>query len=559
MSMKLGMVLMAMLLTTVGLLGNRQRGIAVVVTGAAIDKSQESLKRQQRLAYFADEARIDELVSQLSEKYRAQNVAIRDVKLISMTEDRVIPNQTVIVEKARISQVGPSSSIKVPSGMRVIDGNGNYLVSGLTDMHVHEFVSSSQHLLNLMEGVTTIRDMDGFPWTLRMRENVRRGKLLAPNMYITGEILNGEPMGPYARVVDTPEAGREAVREDKAAGFDFVKVHNVMKPEVYQAVLAEAREQKIDVVGHVPQGIKVAEAIRLGQKTLEHFKGYILDNSLTISDEDYVTATKGADIWLCPTFSTYRDRIRGPEVLKDLALPEMRYTSWRDRLNWKQRADEPITPLTETRQRILPMEEQIFKQLLPIEARFIAGTDSGGGYALMPPGFILHEELRIFQENGLSPIESLKTTTLNAAAAMGRSAEFGSIEPGKRADMILVTADPLKDSANLSKIQTVIVRSIVLERRDLDEIGKSIRAIYDPQPMPTSATVATAFDIKEMTRRMELLHEKGYVFRTQDLDQLETLLREEGHPTDAAAVAGLKYQSGLRAFDLGNAPSESHQ
>ena len=513
---------------------------AVVVTGAPIDQSQESLKRQQKLAYFADEARIDELVFQLSEKYRAQNVAIQDVNLISMTEGRAIPHQTVIVRKGRISQVGPSPSIKAPSGMRVINGNGNYLVPGLTDMHVHEFVSSSQQLLNLMEGVTTIRDMDGFPWTLRMRENMRRGELLAPNMYITGEILNGEPMGPYARVVTTPEAGREAVREDKTAGFDFIKVHNIMKPEVYEAVLAEAHEQKIDVVGHIPHGIKVAEAIRLGQKTIEHFKGYILDSSLTISDEDYVTATKGADVWLCPTFSTYRQHLRGPEVLQDLALPEMRYTSWRDRLDWKQRADEPKTPLTQARQRILPMEEQIFKQVLPIGARFIAGTDSGGGYALMPPGFILHEELRILQANGLSPFETLKTTTVNAAAAMGRSAEFGSIEPGKRADMILVTADPLADSANLSKIQTVIVRGIVLERKDLDEIGKSIRAIYDPQPTPASATVATALDIRGMMRRMEFLHQKDYVFRTQDLDQLEMLLREEGYTADAAGVAGLK-------------------
>jgi len=518
--------------------------IAILITGmvlvtTATAQSQESLKRQQALAYYADESRIDELLANVSARHHPQNLAICDVKLISMTEGRAIPNQTVIVEKGRISKVGPSSSIKVPSGMPIIDGKGEYLVPGLTDMHVHEFVSSSQHLLNLMEGVTTIRDMDGFPWTLRVRENVRRDALLAPNMYITGQILNGEPMGFYARVVTTPDAGREAVRADKAAGFDFIKVHNIMKPEVYEAVLDEAHMQRIDVVGHIPHGITVSEAIRLGQKTIEHFKGYILDNRLTISDEDYVTATKGADVWLCPTFSTYRQSLRGPDVLQALTLPEMRYASWRDRLDWKQRANERTTQLTQARQRILPMEEHIFKQLLPIGARFIAGTDSGGGYALMPPGFILHEELRLLQENGLSPFETLKTATVNAAAAMNRSAEFGSIERGKRADMILVTADPLADSANLLKIQTVIVRGIVLERKDLDEIGNRIRGIYDPQPTPTVATAATALDIKEMMRRMELLHQKGYVFRTQDLETLETLLREEGYAADAARAAGL--------------------
>jgi hypothetical protein len=382
--------------------------------------------------------------------------------------------------------------------------------------------------------------MDGFPWTLKMRQRVRQGELLGSSMYITGQILNGTPMGWYARVVTTPEAGRAAVREDKAAGFDFIKVHNIMKPEVYAAVLDEARKEKIDVVGHIPQGITVADAIRLGQKTMEHFKGYILDNGLTITQEDYVSATKSADIWLCPTFSAYRDELRGPEVLRILALPEMRYTSWRDRLDWKQRVNEPITPQIQALERILPMSEEIFKKLLPVGARFIAGTDSGGGFALMPPGFILHEELRIMQENGLSPLETLKTATVNAAAAMGRSGEFGSIEPGKRADMVLLTADPLIDSANLSRIQTVIVRGIVLERRDLDEIGDDIRAIYDPQPTPASATAATPLDIKQMMARMVLLHQKGFIFRTHDLKRLERLLREAGYAAEAAKVSRLE-------------------
>jgi imidazolonepropionase-like amidohydrolase len=503
-------------------------------------ESKESVERRQQLAYFADESRIDEFVLKLSAKYRTQNFTIRDVTLISVSQGRAIPNQSVVVRDGRITAVGPSASIKGARGMRTINGAGGFLIPGLTDMHVHQLVSSSQHLLNLMEGVTTVRDMDGFPWTLRIREDVRQGKLLAPNMYITGQILNGAPMGFYARVVTTPEEGRTAVREDKAAGFDFIKVHNIMKPEVYEAVLEEAHKQNIDVVGHIPHDIKVADAIRLGQKTMEHFKGYILDAGLTISQEDYVTATKGADIWLCPTFSTYRDQLRGPEVLPVLALPEMRYTSWRDRIRWKARAQEPITPQVEARQRILPMSEQIFKQLLPVGARFIAGTDSGGGYALMPPGFILHEELRIMQNNGLSPLETLRTATVNAAAAMGRSAEFGTIEPGKRADMVLLSADPLADSANLSRIEMVIVRGIVLDRKSLDAMAKGIRAIYDPQAAPLSPTAASRSEIERMIERMETLHRRGFVFRTHDLKQQEQLLQEEGQTTEAAKLVGMQ-------------------
>ena len=514
-------------------------GLAINLA-AHSQESTESLERKRLLGYYADESRIDELVMKFSTKYRPQDVVVRNVTLISVSQGRAVPGQAVLVQNGRISRIASSTSLKSVRGARIIDAHGLYLVPGLCDMHVHQLVSSSQHLLNLMEGVTSVRDMDGFPWTLRMRDSVRQGKLLAPNMYITGQILNGEPMDFYARVVTTPEQGRTAVREDKAAGYDFIKVHNIMKPEVYEAVLDEAHKRSIDVVGHVPQGIKVADAIRLGQRTIEHFKGYILDDGLVISQEDYVSATKGADVWLCPTFSTYRDYLRGPEVIPALGLLEMRYTSWRDRIDWRERAQEAMTPQTLALQRILPMSEQIFKQLLPVGARFIAGTDSGGGFALMPPGFILHEELRLMQKNGLSPLETLRTATVNAAEAMGRSAEFGAIEPGKRADMILLSADPLVDSSNLSRIETVIVRGIVLSRKDLDNIATGVRAIYDPQPTPSSPTAATRLDIRMMIQRMERLNRQGFVFRAHTLKRIEQLLQEDGEVEEAARVARLQ-------------------
>ena len=227
-------------------------------------------------------------------------------------------------------------------------------------------------------------------------------------------------------------------------------------------------------------------------------------------------------------------------MLHVLDLPEMRYTSWRDRINWRKRAEEPITPQIQAQQRILPMSEQIFKELLPVGARFIAGTDSGGGYALMPPGFILHEELRIMQTNGLSRLETLRAATVNATEAMGRSGEFGSLEPSKRADIVLLSANPLIDSANLDQIQAVIVRGIMLDLKDLNSIGRDIRKIYDPKPAPLSPTGATRSEIKRMIERMEALHRRGFVFRIQDLKQLEQLLQEEGQSAEAAKVAAMQ-------------------
>ena len=148
------------------------RLIAIVLTSHLIansQQSQDSLERKQQLAYYADESRIDEFVLSLSAKYHPENFVIQNVTVVSVTEGRAVPNQNVVVKDGRVAAIGPSVSIEKGQRVRVINGTGAYLIPGLTDSHIHQFGSSSQHLLNLMEGVTSVRDMDGFPWTLRMR------------------------------------------------------------------------------------------------------------------------------------------------------------------------------------------------------------------------------------------------------------------------------------------------------------------------------------------------------------------------------------------------------
>ena len=259
-----------------------------------------------------------------------------------MKDDSIEPNVTVIVNDGLIVAVGPSASTPVPSDAKRIDGKGRYLLPGLTDMHVHNLVSNSQPLLNLAMGVTSVRDMSGFNWMLAMRARINNGILLAPTMYITGHILNEMPMEFYATVVGTPDAARQVVRDQAAAGYDFIKVHNVMSPEVFVAVHEEAANQGLDVVGHVPHGMTVADAVASGLRTFEHFKGYILDSSLSLSDEDYVAATDGKKIWNTPTFHTYRAQLRGDEArTMVLESDEVVYVSPSDRLDWERLADTP--------------------------------------------------------------------------------------------------------------------------------------------------------------------------------------------------------------------------
>ena len=138
---------------------------------------------------------------------------------------------------------------------------------GLVDMHVHNLVSSSQHLLNLANGVTTVRDMDGFPWMLKMRDQISTNKLLAPNMYVAGHILNQRPWN-VCHSCDFADEARRVVRQQKTDGYDFIKIHNNMDLEIYSAILDESKKQKIDAVGHIPHFITIKQAVNTDRKHL---------------------------------------------------------------------------------------------------------------------------------------------------------------------------------------------------------------------------------------------------------------------------------------------------
>jgi len=475
--------------------------------------------------FFLEESRIDRKVYELSLLHHPQTFAIVHATVFPMTGDRVLSDHTVIVEDGQIISVAPTKTAPIPRNAIRIDASGQYLIPGLTDAHVHQAVSSSQHLLNLAAGITTVRDMDGFPWTLAMRDRVRQGQLLAPNLYVAGTILNAQSMGWYARVVHTPEEGRLAVREQKQAGYEFIKVHNILPVETYDAIADEAKKQGLDLIGHVPQGITVAHAIASGQRTLEHFKGYILDATLTLSDEDYVSATRGANVWNCPTFYNYRLQLRGDEARAVLGGFEMRFVSPRDKRDWLALANQPANPV---QQRVLPLSMKVFRDLLPIKARFLAGTDSGGGRAFMVPGFSLLEELRLMQEAGLTPLQALQSATVEPAKAMRKEKEFGTIEVGKRADLVLVSRDPRRSlDGFFQSIQAVSVRGVLLKRSDLDQMLQAVEDVYS-HTWPGPDVAPSASDIDEVIQTYRQLTKEGYVLRTHHLDEMSKLLREAG-------------------------------
>jgi imidazolonepropionase-like amidohydrolase len=463
---------------------------------------------------FIDEAAIEALVDRVSREHVAgPPLAFEHVAVVSLAHPGVDRDQTIVVRDGKIAAVGPAASVAVPADATVIAGAGRYAMPGLTDMHVHTELSTSNYLLDLANGVTSVREMNGSPWLLRMRERERANQALIPNLYVAGPILAAMQFEDSMTVVTTPEAARAEVRRQRAAGYEFIKVHNVVPAPIYAAICDEARAQHLDVVGHIPHDTTIATAIACGQRTFEHFKSYIDDHTLTLTHEDFVAATRGAEVWNTPTFATYRAQLRGDEARRVLALPEMRYVPARDRAAWLALADEPAKPI---QQGVLPLSEQIFRALLPIGAHFLAGTDSGGGYPYMVRGFALHDELRIMAEQGMPIADVLRTATVEPQRAMRRD-EAGTIEVGKRADLVLLRANPLEAIANLDAIDGVAVRGRWLDRTALDHILDEIAQIYAAHPAPTRA------DLDRARATLEQLRDRGTPLR----DRLLALLQEQ--------------------------------
>ncbi|HJQ36471.1 MAG TPA: hypothetical protein VKB93_04985, partial [Thermoanaerobaculia bacterium] len=359
-----------------------------------------SAAAQERWWFFFEEADTATLVQKLSKENKARTAAIVDVNLISMAgTPRVEAHQTVLVEKGRIARIGPAAEVRVPRGALRIDGRGRYLIPGLTDAHVHTLESSNDYLLQLLHGVTTVREMAGFPWLLRVRDAARANRLLVPTPYVASHLLNGGPLGIYATVVRAPEDAARAVHEQKLAGYQYIKTHNSLARDVYQAILDAAKEEHIRVIGHVPVRASISQAIAGGHFTLEHFKGYYMDNNLTMSTEDWLTPTKGADIWLCPTFYNRHPALTEAETQQLVASPLGKLVSPRLRARWLERAKEPDASSA----KVWALSQEIFAKLRSVTDRWIAGTDSGGGYRNMIPGHALIDEVETFERLGMKP------------------------------------------------------------------------------------------------------------------------------------------------------------
>ena len=438
-------------------------------------------------------------IRQLSSDLPAHQPAMAfvDVNLVPMDSERVLEGQTVIVRDGVIEMIGSSDQVQVPDDALVVDGQGKYLMPGLVDMHVH-IQDENELLLLVANGVTSVRNAWGntgkmlrlgFPDQLALRNQIEQGDLFGPTIYTAGPVMEGSPaFHPMAEVFDTPETARESVRWQASQGYDFVKVYDHLSPETYQAIIETARENDIPVFGHVPFAIGLDGVLASGQATIEHMTGYIdPDAAEFLIPEDqldeYAAKTRDAGVWNCVTMSEYPKSKETPEGFERLQnQPGMTYASPFTRIfspflylmaskaHTYEGADYP--------ERIAEMNRKMVTALHEADAGILLGTDAAQAYHV--PGFAIHEELAYLVEAGLSPYEAFEAGTRNAALVLGESDEFGTVEVGKRADLLLLEANPLEDVSNVQKRAGVMVNGRWLPEEQLQSMLAGLVESYKP-------------------------------------------------------------------------------
>jgi len=361
---------------------------------------------------------------------------------------------------------------------------------GLADMHMH--VHEPEELLSdLAWGVTTVASFSGGPQTLRWRDAVNQGTLIGPTIYTTAAILDGVPPINSTHIeVATPAEAKTVVDFEKRAGYDFVKVYNNVTPLVYHAIMAESKAQRIAVAGHIPRAVGAEKSLQEGQRVIAHAEEYYFTyfhgRPDTAIIPAIVTATKSADAWVVAMLSSTPD-ILGlmANIDSEMAFPEARYLppaifeEYRPPNNGYASRPDPAAFVA--RNRVMNAFLPVFvKALSDGQVNLLLGTDAT---SLNFPGWAAHVEIRDLVRAGLSPYQALRVATRNAGTFVAEflhpEDHFGVIEPGMRADVILLSANPLDDIVNVDSLQGVEVRGNWRPIAELRRLRDSAAAPYD--------------------------------------------------------------------------------
>jgi len=500
--------------------GKRTTIIATVIIGGLMHctpvwAQNSSAIESQAIQTLHREIGIGQILIEMRADTGQNDTVFRGVHVVDPVEETVSTPLSVLVSRGRISWIGDVTAEPDLDDAIIIDGQNMFLSPGLVDMHVHS-ESASSWLLNLANGVTTIREMGGFPWMLAARDNVNGMRLLGPTMYVAGTIINQRPLGGYAvNPVDAINT-RRIVRQQAACGYDFIKVHNILSRNLLETVATEADRHGLDLVGHVPHEISVRDSISFGMRTLEHLKGYLDDSTLRLGDTDYASASL-ENVWITPTLYGLRQYGSSEDLQSILASPEMRYVAPETRSEWQELVSPPENFLLTLFRNAMELKREIVRSLVANDARFLAGTDASN-YPFQVMGFGLVEELELMHRAGVPLRAVVRAATSEPAIAMRVGEEFGLIRVGQRADLVLLEQNPLETLSAYRSNSGVMTRGIWLSREALDDGLARLADIY-------AQNIESSSEPEQMVAH---LTDAGFVFNPRILVDASTAYSQLG-------------------------------
>ena len=433
-------------------------------------------------------------------------LVITNVSVVDPEADTLLSGQTVVIEQGRITTLAANDSLTIPEGAQQIDGSGKFLIPGLWDMHAHLGWALAPQLtmpLFIAGGVTNIRELGGFaPLELKKKwqAEIQSGALLGPRVM-------GQATAIIAWLSSEEEARQRVALVDGET--NFIKVYNQVLPDLYFALLEEANKKDVSVLGHRPRAVRAIDAAEAGHKSFEHARLFLFEcypgaeklraryraiyagedtssaplgttalrremidtHDPTLFDE-LVAAMVEHGAWFCPTHLTRKmDAFADNEAYR--TDPRLKYIHFTQRMYWDGDADGMIDvdPSPEGRKAFMDFYLkglELTGKAHRAGVKILAGTDANDTYAF--PGLGMHDELQELMKAGLTPMEALQTATVNPAEYFGLSSAYGSIAPGKVADVVMLDANPLDDIANTAAINTVIYNGNLYTRKDLDQM-----------------------------------------------------------------------------------------
>jgi imidazolonepropionase-like amidohydrolase len=427
----------------------------------------------------------DSLVAPLLPRLAAagkQVTAFRDVHVIPMSSDEVLRHQTVVISSAHILSMGPAGATVIPPNATVIEGGGRYLMPGLMDMHFHmpepdlDWGELQIYLAYFVaNGITTVRSTIGTPSHPIVKQRVERGEILGPSLYIASPPIS-------ARSTPSGDEARRKILRYRSDGFDCVKLYEINDTTYFNSVVQGAKEAWLPLIGHVGPGITTERALRT-MRSIEHLGGYLTTQGAPESTlfRD-AAATRDANVWNCPTQFFYE--VNGGRNLARLDRAEgMAFMPASTRAQWvAKKRSEIADGAASARQDSMELaaRREVIAALDEVGAGLLLGSDSPGRFRV--PGFSLMEEMRSFRAAGLTPAAILRAGTRSAAASMDMQNEVGTVEVGKRADLVLLEGNPLEDLENVRRRSGVMLRGAWYTREELDGIADKLAGLLQPSP-----------------------------------------------------------------------------